>query len=180
MCRIELATNTITAESRIGIHKELMGTIDPPQERSVSRKAPSLELAGSLRSAGGASQMDVPTRQSYTMAVVSARSRPLQDQGTKGKRSRTARRVTKLVVLAIPDANRQSMWTLFTPIAFRFKSKLIPNQILVASHLMTSYPASSLWLQEVAGPSVRPPKPSESPPQSPPSALASSLPTPLP
>src|SRR5579863_3770369 len=31
MCRIELATKTITAESRIGSHKAVMGTIVPPR-----------------------------------------------------------------------------------------------------------------------------------------------------
>src|SRR4029077_17082216 len=45
MCRIELATNTITAESRIGIHNALIGTIVPPK-RSIHR----MSLCGTRRS----------------------------------------------------------------------------------------------------------------------------------
>jgi len=35
MWMIELATNTITAESRIGSHKAVMGTIVPPGETAL-------------------------------------------------------------------------------------------------------------------------------------------------
>src|SRR5258708_24854736 len=48
MCRIELATNTITAESKIGIHNAVTGTIFPPlnapepqgQPRNLAKPTP--------------------------------------------------------------------------------------------------------------------------------------------
>src|ERR1700676_682593 len=105
------------------------------------------------------------------------RSRPSQDQGKEKQNGKKNNKVG-----GAGDTRFQPPIDVdfLHPLAFRFKSRLIPNRILVAFHLITSYPASSLWLQELAGPSVRPPKPSESPPQSAPSAPASSLPTPPP
>src|SRR5713101_9523825 len=77
MWMIELATNTITAESRIGSHKAVMGTIVPPGEPPLgSRKY----LSGTRKSYAWAAERvkpagdqaharGIPTATNYTVSV---------------------------------------------------------------------------------------------------------------
>src|SRR6266852_5073216 len=87
MWMIELATNTITAESRIGSHKAVMGTIVPPGEPPLgSRKY----LSGTRKSYAWAAELVKPAGDPAVQRKTSIRESPCAATGRRGS-SETSR-----------------------------------------------------------------------------------------